>query len=271
MTTRTTLALLLALCLLNCGAARAAPFEMSVSPSRYELSAAAGTRVGQVLELRNMGAAPVQLTVRTLDWTYSTEGEIGYHDELLPGSCRPWVTLERRTLTLGAQEKRGFRFQVEVPPGTPRGECRFMVAVEGVEPAYQAVVRQGGMNLNLPVSGRMAVAVYVAVGGAVPRLTLESAGMRQHQGRNQPVVVVRNEGDAHGRLTGLLSARGAEGRTQEWMPENTPVMPGQTRQLVLAPRAQDGAAPDKPLKPPISAKGLLDWDDGSFRVEAEFR
>ncbi|WP_295371352.1 hypothetical protein [uncultured Pseudacidovorax sp.] len=248
----------------------AAPFELGAAPSRYELASKPGDRVGQVLDLQNMGNATTELTLRTLDWTYTAEGQIGYHDELLPGSCRPWVTLERRSLKLGPMEKRRFRFQIDVPPDAPRQECRFMIAIEGVEPAYQALVREQGLNLRLPVSGRIAVAVYVAVGGAAPRLVLESAGMREQQGRRQPVVVVRNDGDAHGRLSGSLDARGADGRQQEWLAEGTPVMPGQTRQLLLSPRPEEGIVP-KPLPLPVRTTGLLDWEEGSFRVEAEFR
>ncbi|RDI21262.1 hypothetical protein DFR41_10958 [Pseudacidovorax intermedius] len=248
----------------------AAPFEVGVAPSRYELSAAAGSRVGQVLDVQNMGSSAVELSVRTLDWTYSPEGQIGYHDELLPGSCRPWVTLERRSLKLGPQERRAMRFQVEVPSGAERQECRFMVVIEGVEPAYQALVRERGMALQLPVSGRIAVAVYVAVGGAAPKLVLQDAVVREHQGRRQPVIVVRNEGDAHGRLSGALDVRATDGRQQEWTPESTPIMPGQTRQLPLSPRADEGVMPET-LSLPVKASGLLDWEDGSFRVEAEFR
>lgn len=268
--TRNRLAVLALIAAALVSSARAAPFELGVAPSRYELSSKAGARVGQVLDLQNMGNAPTELTLRTLDWTYSADGQIGYHDELLPGSCRPWVTLERRNMKLGAMEKRGLRFQIDVPPGAARQECRFMIAVEGVEPAYQALVREQGVNLRLPVSGRIAVAVYVAVEGAAPKLTLESAGMREQRGQRQPVVVVRNEGDAHGRLSGSLDVRGADGRKQEWLPEGTPVMPGQTRQLLLSPRAEEGSLP-KALPFPVKASGLLDWEEGSFRVEAEFR
>lgn len=252
------------------GGAGAAPFELGVAPSRFELGAKAGGRVGQVLDIQNMGNAPVELSVRTLDWTYNAQGQIGYHDELLPGSCRPWVLLERRSLKLGPMEKRTLRFQVDVPEGTARSECRFMLAVEGVEPAYQALVREKGMALRLPVSGRIAVAVYLAVGGAAPRLVLEDAGVREHQGRRQPVVVVRNDGDAHGRLGGALDVRSADGKTQEWIPESTPIMPGQTRLLPLSPRADDGVVPTM-LPLPVKASGLIDWEEGSFRVEAEFR
>src|SRR2546429_1537245 len=80
--------------------------------------------------------------MRTIDWTYSDTGDITYHDELLPGSCRPWVLLERRSVTIAGRSKKAFRFQVEPPADAPRGECRFMIAIEGVEPAQQTVIRR---------------------------------------------------------------------------------------------------------------------------------
>ena len=62
-------ALALSLPLLSC-LAQAAPFEMAVSPSRFELTAKSGERLGQSIDLHNLGSAPTALSVRTLDWSY---------------------------------------------------------------------------------------------------------------------------------------------------------------------------------------------------------
>lgn len=261
---------LLAFCGLG-GAVQAAPFEISAAPSRFELAAKGGARLGQAIDLQNVGSSPTEVAVRTIDWTYSPEGNIGYHDELLPESCRPWVTLERKSLKLAPREKRSFRFQIDVPADAPRRECRFMLAIEGVEPAYQAAVQNRGTSLSLPVTGRIAVAVYVALGGAHPKLTMTGVGMRELQGRRVPVVTVRNDGDAHGRLGGSLDAVDAKGRNFEWLPEGTPILPGQTRSLPLAPRSEPDGRPAQPPQFPVRTTGTLDWDDGSFKVEAEFR
>ena len=87
--------------LLACiGGATAAPFEIAVSPSRFELSGRGGTRLGQSLEIHNLAPVATEVTVRTIDWHYSAEGRISYHDDLQPGSCRPWVALERRSVRL---------------------------------------------------------------------------------------------------------------------------------------------------------------------------
>lgn len=251
-------------------AAAAGPFEIAVSPSRFELSGKVDARVGQSLTIHNVGTQATELAVRTIDWTYSPEGQIGYFDELLPGSCRPWVTLERKTVRIAARSKASFRFQVDVPPDAPRGECRFMLAIEGVEPAYKALIESGGASLSLPVSGRIAVAVYMAVGGAAPKLAMEQLDMKDIKGKRTPVVTVTNSGDAHGRLEGGLDATDAKGLKFELIPEGTPVLPGQTRTLPLVARVEGNQAPPE-FTLPVKASGTLDWENGGFKIDAELK
>lgn len=259
----------------GCALAAAAPFEIAIMPSRFELSAKSGARLGQSLDIHNVGVTPTEVSVRTLDWSYSPEGEIAYLDALQPGSCRPWVLLERKTVKVPARGKAGFRFQIEPPADAPRGECRFMLAIEGVEPAYRAAIGQGGSSLSLPVTGRIAVAVYVLLNGAEPRLALSQVGTRELQGRRTPYVTVSNTGDAHGRLDGSLDATDATGKRFEMVPDGTPVMPGQTRLIALQPKADagtgaNGGPPPAPVFP-LKASGTLDWEKGGFKVNAEFR
>ncbi len=248
----------------------AASFEIATTPSRFELASKSPNRLGQSVDLNNLGSAATEVSVRTLDWRYSPEGGITYFDELLEGSCRPWVILERKTVKIAARSKTSFRFQIEVPDGAPRGECRFMLAIEGVEPAYKALIEGGGASMSLPVSGRIAIAVYLAVNGAEPKLEISQIAMQYVNGQRTPVVTVKNTGDAHGRLEGSLDAVDANGLQFEWVPEGTPVMPGQTRSLPLSIRTE----PNQKLPSvvyPVKSKGTLDWEKGSFRVNAELK
>ncbi|MDB5780022.1 MAG: hypothetical protein JWP79_2071 [Polaromonas sp.] len=250
--------------------AQAASFEVAIAPSRFEISGKSAQRVGQSLTIYNLGASASEVSVRTIDWTYSPDGQIGYVDELLPGSCRPWVTLERKALRIAANSKASFRFQIDVPDDAPRTECRFMLAIEGVEPATRALIQDGGASMSLPVSGRIAVAVYLAVNGAESKLEMKELAVRQVQGKPAPVVVVTNNGDAHGRLDGSLDAINGDRQEFELVPEGTPVMPGQTRTLALTVKREPG---DKPVELvfPLKARGILDWEKGSFRVDAQFK
>jgi hypothetical protein len=261
----------LLLSLLACsGLAAAAPFELAVAPSRFELAGKPGSRLGQSLDIHNLAPAATEVAMRTLDWTYSDNGDITYHDELLPGSCRPWVVLERRNVTLAPRSKRSLRFQIEPPADAPRGECRFMIAIEGREPAQQTFIRSGGASLSLPVTGRIAVAVYVMLGGAEPRLDIRQISMAGDAGQRRALVTVRNTGDAHGRLEGSLDARDSKGRNFELVPEGTPILPGQTRSLALLPKAEDGQPQPQPAYP-VQARGTLDWERGSFKIDVELR
>lgn len=248
----------------------AVPFEIAAAPARFEISAKGGQRVGQSLDIHNVGTVSTDVALRTIDWTYTEDGKISYHDELLPDSCRPWVTLQRRTVKIGPRSKAAFRFEVQPPADAPRGECRFMVAIEGVEPATRAALERSGIGLSLPVSGRIAVTVYVMVNGAKPKFEMGEVAVRDVQGVRTPVVTVRNVGDAHGRLEGALGVVGADGAEFDLVPDGSPVLPGQSRTLALNPRSDPGGKPIV-MKFPLRAKGSLDWDEGSFQINAEFK
>lgn len=247
----------------------AAPFEIAVSPSRLELQAKPGQRLGQTLRIYNVGNQVGSLAFRTVDWSLSETGDLQFHDELQAGSCRPWVALERRTRQIPARGNEPYRFQVSVPADAPRGECRFMIAIEGVDPAQVAAINSGGTSLNLPVSGRIAITVYVAVGGAKPQLELVRIGTDSLKNERRPVVVVRNTGDAHGRLDGALDLRDADGKALELVPDGAPVLPGQTRTLALNVRHKDKDKAHVPLRFPLKVSGTLDWEEGAFKIDAQ--
>jgi P pilus assembly chaperone PapD len=247
----------------------AAPFEVAVSPSRFELDAKNSARVGQTLQLQNLGKQTANLKIRTLDWTFSDKGDINYYEALVANSCRPWVTLERNSIALPAQTKRSIRFQIDVPPKAPMTECRFMIAIEGADPTHNTTLEANGANLSIPVSGRIAVAVYVALNGAQPQLTLQKLAITNINGQRTPIIIVQNKGGAHGRLEGSLNATDSARQAYELVVENTPILPNQTRQLPLTPKMVNGktAAP----KFPVKGKGQLDWAKGSFKLNAEFK
>ncbi len=250
--------------------ALAAPFEIAVSPARFELSGKAGKRIGQSIDLYNVGKTTTEVSIRTMDWSLSETGGITYVDELLPNSCRPWVVLERKTAKIAANSKVGYRFQIEVPANAVRGECRFMLAIEGVEPAYKSVLESSGASLNLPVSGRIAVAVYVSVNGGESKLEILQIGMQEINGKRTPAITVTNKGDAHGRIEGALEAKDAKGQTFELVPESTPIMPGQTRILLLSQKT-DSNQKQLELIYPLQSSGILDWEKGSFKINTEFK
>lgn len=233
--------------------ARAQEFSAVVSPPRFEDRVKPGETWRNVVEIVNAAAKPARYTVETADWTLDAQGAPVFARPLAPGSCRPWVGLEAAEVRLAGEGRRRFRFEVKVPADAPRGECRFALMIEG-EPG---VVRGG---VPLPVSGRIGVIFYLVVGDAAPKLTVLETLRTDLQGQILPVLRVRNDGDAHGRLEGYLAGLDADGRRLVLIPDSGPILPGATRDLVLHPQAEDAASPPPAIAYPLRIHGRLDAD-----------
>ena len=139
------------------------------------------------------------------------------------------------------------------------------VILQDVEGADAAQVEG---TLNFPVGGRIAVIVYAAIGGAAPRLSAEPAGVRAFNGQQLPQLTVRNAGNAHGRLQGFVNGRDADGKRIELAPADTPILPGETRQVALLPMLEEGAAPIT-IRYPLQVQGQL--ESGSERLPLDLR
>ncbi len=249
--------------LAGAGDLRAQGFAAVAAPPRFELSAAPGARLRQVLEITNAGVLPAKYRIRTADWTLAPDASVVFYDALQPGSCRPWVSIERNELTLSGGARVRFRFEVAPPADAPAGECRFALMIEGDEPAVAATEL-----FRIPVRGRLGVIVYVAVGEVAPKLEIVKAGVETVDGRRTPTVWVRNTGNAHGRLAGFLTGVDARGRDLEFSPSGFPVLPGETRALAIA--AQSG--PNEPTEPalPVTVRGTIEWAGGRLPFEHRF-
>jgi len=251
------------------GAPPAAPvaFELMVSPSRFLLAAKAGESVSQSIDLENLGVADLPLAIRTLDWSFSNNANPVFSDALTAGSCRPWVALERRQLSVAAKQKRVYRFQVDVPADAGPRECRFMIAFEGGNPAaVPSIDGAGGARMRAPVSARIAVPVYIAVAGARPKLAGGELLVVTRGAQRFPAIRVTNAGDAHGRLSGLVDAVDGDGNDIMLEPVALPILPGQTAVIELSPFAGRGERP-RNIVWPLRITGRLEWDDGSLSIE----
>lgn len=254
---RLPLRLLAVLLLAAAAGASHADFAFAVSPPRFELAAKPGEKVRQVMEITNVSTATSALLMRTADWELKPDASVTFHNDLQPGSCRPWVAIERRELVVNAKQAYRFRFEVTPPPGQPPVECRFAILLEGKDATVAADPRAAP-----PVAGRMGVIVYLAVGDVKPDLSVASA--RVETRNNEPVLVldIRNTGTAHGRLDGFLTATDATGQVFEATPATTPIMPGETRPVALGLAVR--GAPKATARPqfPLALKGKLEWGKG---------
>lgn len=239
--------------------AGAQEFSAAVSPPRFELALNPGERSRQVIEVTNASGLPSTYHFRTADWSLDADGGVHFTDELAPDSCRPWVAIERRELEVPGGGRYRFRFEVAPPADTPARECRFAIMIEGDEQ-----LARGADGLNLPVSGRIGVIVYLSVGDAAPRLQVISAGVSDVNGRMLPVLQVNNQGNAHGRLAGFLQGTDAGGRRLEFEPSTLPILPLETRAIVLAAAERPETIVE--ITYPVTIQGVLEWG-GAQRLE----
>jgi hypothetical protein len=229
-------------------------FAALVSPPRFELSAKPGERAREVIEITNASGQAAKFKLRTAEWSLGPEGAVKFDDALEPGSCRPWVAIERRDLTVSPGGKYRYRFEVAPPADAPTGECRFAVLIEGDE---TAVPMAGGPSL--PIAGRLGVIVYVTIGGAQPQLDVVGGKVASIERQQLPVIMVKNTGNAHGRITGFLGGTDAAGKKLEFTPSTLPILPGETRAIPLTIHKER----DEPVAVayPITIRGKLEWGD----------
>lgn len=234
--------------------AHAQGFAALVSPPRFELAAKPGARAREVIEITNASNQPAKFKLRTAEWTLDPAGAVKFEDALAPGSCRPWVAIERREITVSPGGKYRYRFEVAPPAEAPVGECRFAILVEGDEQNVQT-----GGGVSFPVAGRLGVIVYVVIGDAQPRLSVVGARVAQVEQQPTPVVQVKNDGSAHGRLSAFLSGTDAKGNKLEFTTSTLPILPGETRDIALVVRRER----DEPvgIAYPITIRGKLEWGD----------
>lgn len=244
--------------------AAAQGFTAAIAPPRFELQLKPGERIREVIEIQHASGDRGTYRIYTNDWTLGADLSVQFSDALAPGSCRPWVALERRELTLDAGSRYRYRYEIQVPVDAPPGECRFAIMVEGLSTAQL----QGG-PFNFPVGGRIAVIVYAAIGGAAPKLSVQPAGVQTVNGQALPVIKVRNDGTAHGRLAGFLDATDAAGQRLEMAAAENPILPGETRTIALVPVAAEGVKPPT-IRYPLDVRGTLESGAARLPLNARF-
>ena len=238
-------------------------FNALASPPRFELTAAAGDRSRNVIEITNAGVQPSKYRIRTADWTLTPDASVTFYDALQPSSCRPWVSIERNELTIPGGGRARFRFEIAPPADARSGECRFALLIEGDEPVVTS-----GDAFRIPVRGRLGIIVYVAVGDAAPRLEVVEIGLDVVGNKRVPTIWVRNTGDAHGRIGGYLTGTDAKGRELEFAPSTFPVLPGETRALALAAQLGPNETVDPEL--PVTVQGTLEWSGARVPFKHRF-
>ena len=225
-----------------------------------------GKTIRQLFEITQASNDKGSYRVYTNDWVIGADGNAVFSEELAPNSCRPWVSIERREISIAGNAKIRFRFEIAVPADAVAGECRFAIMIEGTE----QVVKAAG-ELSFPVSGRVGVVVYAGVGDAAPKFEITQSGTRVSDGVVVPVLNIKNTGNAHGRPVGFLKGKDQQGQQVDFSPEPLPILPGQTRLVALIPQLEGGVAIK--LVYPLTVTGAVEWSEasGSKKTDIDFR
>ena len=246
-----------------------AQFAAAVTPPRFEVAVEPGQVTRQVMEITHAIPGAGTYRVYTTDWSMDASGALTFYDTLQPGGCRPWVSIERKEITVAMGTRARYRFEVAPPAGTAPTECRFALMLESRPQDVKT-----GETSSFPMNGRIAVIVYVSVGGAKPVLEPGALTAGAFDGRTVPLLAVHNSGNATGRLAGILKGSDAAGAAFEFTPEALPILPGQTRQIALQPYEPGprASAPATTLRWqwPLTLRGTLEYGPaGSGRFELD--
>ena len=76
-------------------------FGAGISPSKFELRARQGQVLRDTVTVVNPDKQTADYKFRTADWRLSDTGNVEFFvEELQEGSCRSWVRLERKTVSV---------------------------------------------------------------------------------------------------------------------------------------------------------------------------
>ena len=237
--------------------AGASEFALAASPPRFELQLKAGERSRQVLEITNASATVTTLAVKTADWSLAADNAVTFYDELQAGSCRPWIALERREVSIAGGRPYRFRFEINVPADATPSECHLAIMLEG-----QEQVSKADRGPAVPFSGRLGVIIYIAVGDAAPKLSVVGARVQTINGMLTPVLAIRNSGAAHGRVGGFLTGTDANKIALEFAPANLPILPGEMSTIALTATRPGDPETAVQVKFPVTVSGKLEWGKG---------
>lgn len=240
-----------------------AGFSVEMTPARLELKADPGKtlRVAIKFRTRGRGSQKVELT----------KGHFGLDDEGAPlfdtpkdapQSAAAWITINQTNFTINPNQERILRMEVTVPPQTPPGGYRAALYI--APPAGDAKSKEGGATVFL--QGRMALLIYVTVGGAKPDGQIKAWEWRRiPPGKEDSLAFqVTNQGNAHLRLVGVVRVVDTQGQKYDAIVPGMPVLP---RQLTWVPLEFPEKAP--PRGSAVTIEGAIDLGQGEKRINAQ--
>lgn len=256
---------LLALALLP-PTAGAASFGAGISPSKFELRAEPGEVLRDTVTIMNAGDEAADYQFRTVDWQLNDTSNVEFIEgDLVPGSCRPWVRLERKVVRIRPGGQKKYRFEVHVPADAAPGLCRFAILIE---PGQEVMARLGGDgDIAFPVVGRYAVITYVTIGAARADIDYLGIGERRIGEQRVPALKLYNAGQTYDRAFGEVTATDPSGRRTLLVASTFPVLPGRREEIALAPENPPDGSPVAPLVYPLELKGKVEIAGRTIRID----
>ena len=252
--------------------AHAATFAARVSPPNFELKGAPGEKIRHLIHIQNSDEDPAEYLIRTADWDINAQGGVVIRPVeagLSENSCRPWSRIERGRIKLAPQQIKKYRFEIQVPADVSAGECRFAILIS---PTPESIETTQLGTISIPITGQIAIVVYVVIGDATANLEFRGARVIQGEdGRQAAYLDFYNSGNAHGRPFGNVNVEQSDGSNIELVVVPFPVLPGRTMPVGL----QSMGGPEYSEPPPVQLSlparmtGLIEWDGGNLKLDDE--
>ncbi len=252
--------LMVGLMLVPAGPAQAG-FAVEMTPARLELKVDPGKMVRAAVKLRTRERTIQKVEVSTGYFGLNEEGSPVFNDPKdAPQSAASWITTSHNEFKINPMQQRLLRLEVNVPPGTPPGGYRAAVFI--APPKEDAKTKAGA---NVFLVGRLALLIYVTVGGATPQGVIKKWEWRVIPPAQTEKLAfqVTNQGNAHLRLAGLAQATNKQGNKYEALVPGVPVLQGHTRWVSLEFR---GDSP--PAKSAVNIDATIDLGQGEKRINA---
>ena len=240
-----------------------AGFSVEMTPARLELKADPGKTIRAAIKLRTRGRGSQKVEVTTGYFGLNDDGAPLFDPPKgAPQSAAAWITLNQTGFTIHPRQEKILRLEIAVPPQTTPGGYRAALYLAPL--AAETKSKEGGATVFM--QGRLALLIYVTVGGARPDGQIKVWEWRRIPPGKQDSLAcqVINQGNAHLRLAGVVQVVNAQGEKYDAIVPGAPVLPGQRTWVPL----------DFPEKAPspgsaVTITGAIDLGRGEERINAQ--
>ena len=201
-------------------------FSLNISPPSFKASVEPGMSTSGTITIKNNSERVPGILVYTQDWLYNPDGSKSFHAAGTTSfSCAKWISLFPKKFQLGAGERMGVQYTINMPEDAEGGYYA-VIFFESIPP--DAVTEEKGMMVRF--AGRLGTIVYLETEGRSSRKGfIESLSITPPQS-NKPLEMTfsfKNTGNVYIGAEGTLNIIDGEGNVfgkERFGPVNT--LPG---------------------------------------------